>query len=112
MNFHELCADFSKRRPQIEAGTVPYISIEWTNGAFSSSDLLRTYLNAHKIPYLNDFSGKVWFLFDGDWTYTKVRYDAASNTAHFSRCLFQKCESEEEEGECMHELYDLREAQR
>lgn len=89
MNFDELCEDFSKRKPATEVGSVPYISVEWKSKYASSNDLLRTYLNSNRIPYLNDFNGTVWFLYDGEWTRTKVKYDRESNMAHFNRCIFE-----------------------
>ena len=51
MNFDELCADFSRRKPTVEVGEVPFIMIEWKGKYVSSNDLLRTYLNSNKIPW-------------------------------------------------------------
>ncbi len=93
MTFDELCKDFTKRKPIREMVWVPFITLEWSNGCLSSNDLLRGYLHDHQIPYLNSY-GSVWFLLDGEWTRTKVRYDRPTNLAYFSRCMEKQVNQE------------------
>lgn len=94
MNFDELCKDFSDRnvavnkRPGTEIEVKPLVSIAWENGLASSNDLLCKYLHDNGIDYLRDFGGTVWFVWDGIWTRSKVRYNRDTNMAHFSRCVF------------------------
>lgn len=92
MTFDELCKDFNQRRPKTApTAEVPFVSLPWENGDDSSNDLLRRYLIANGVEYLNDFNGSVWFLHDGGWTRCKVkgeRLGGELTTAHFYRCCF------------------------
>ena len=93
MDFNELCKDFDQRRiaytrrSGTETAIEPLATISWDDGNTSSNDLLRRYLIDNGIEYINN-DGTVWFLWGGEWTRSKVRYDHVANIAHFSRCIF------------------------
>ena len=91
MSFNELCNDFNERKPRFgtESRVEPLTDIEWINGTNSSNDLLVKYLRDNGIEYLRDFGGTVWFLYNGNWTNSKINYDRQTNIAHFFRCVYE-----------------------
>ena len=74
-NFNDLCCDFNKNRPD------PLAKPKYKNFLFSTiylkenwsiNDILISYLNGNKMPYLHTLNGDIWFKFNERWTMTQA----------------------------------------
>ena len=88
MSFDELCKDFQHRCPKCTpVGSHYWFSANWNRETDSINDLLIRWLKEWNIPYLRDYDGTIWFLYDNNWTACEqeVRPD---NTVVFNILVF------------------------
>lgn len=85
LTWKDLNKDFNKRKPVGD----PVDKFFWFKKRYdlesmrkkSTNDILRSYLLANKIQYVNTYNGDVWFLFQGNWT--KCEWKLVNDEIHF-----------------------------